>query len=373
MLLKDRLEGIGWFTYETLRRISKAHPEHEFIFIFDRPWDPGFVFSSNVKPVQIPLPTRHILLFIPWFEVLLPWVLWRQKADLFLSPDGHLSLCSKVPSVAVIHDLNFEHYPEFVPTMVRWYYRWFFPRFARKAKRIVTVSEFTRKDIVAQYQTDVEKIDVAHNGCHQVYEPLEKMQKQQVRLRYSDGKPYFIFIGLIIPRKNLLRLMLAFDIMKERTGSDIQLLVVGSRKWWDEEHEKVFAQMKYKNDLRFLGRKNAEELSLLLGSATALTYVPLFEGFGIPILEAFSAGVPVITSNVTSMPEVSADAALLVDPFNPQEIAEAMERLLKDVSLQESLKTKGFIRRQAFSWDQTAEKLWESIEKAAMSTKKPAP
>jgi glycosyltransferase involved in cell wall biosynthesis len=362
LLIKNRLEGIGWFTFETLKRITRAHPEHEFIFIFDRSWDQEFVFSDNVKPVKILLPARHILLFIPWFEICLPFVLRKYKADIFLSPDGHLSLLSAVPSIPVIHDLNFEHYPEQVPRLVRWYYRWFFPKFARKAIRIATVSEYTKQDIVAQYGINPAKIDVTYNGCNSLYKPLNELEQSLTRKLFAEGQAYYIFIGLIIPRKNLIRLMQAFELMKTRSGSSVKLLVVGSKKWWDAEHESTLQEMKYRSDVIFLGRKSVEELSMLLGSALALTYVPIFEGFGIPILEAFAAGTPVITSSVTSMPEVSGDAALLVDPFNPDEIAKAMERLHNNDALREELRAKGLIRKQLFSWDQSAEKLWDCIE-----------
>jgi glycosyltransferase involved in cell wall biosynthesis len=370
LLIKDKLEGIGWFTFETLRRITSNHPEHEFIFIFDRPWDDSFIFSDNIKPVLIPVPTRHILIFIPWFELLLPYVLRKEKADIFLSPDGHISLLSRVPAIPVIHDLNFEHYPAQLPRLVRWYYRLFFPRFAKKAARIATVSAYTKADIVKQYGVNPDKIDVTYNGCNERYHPLGIAEQETARLTWSDGQPYFIFIGLIIPRKNLVRLLQAFELLKERSNSKVKLLVVGSKKWWDAEHEVTLKNMKHAQDVVFLGRRGADELARLLGSALALTYVPVFEGFGIPILEAFAAGVPVITSSVTSMPEVSGDAALLADPFNPESIAEAMEKVLSNENLRETLREKGLKRKNDFSWDETAERLWQCVEKVIRGHKK---
>jgi len=374
LLIKNKLEGIGWFTHETLRRIVLSHPEHTFIFIFDRDWDPEFIYAQNVIPVKIPIPTRHILLFIPWFEVLLPFVLRRYKADVFLSPDGHLSLLSKVPAVPVIHDLNFEHYPQQLPPLVRWYYRWFFPRFARKAARIATVSEYTRHDLQKQYGIAASGIDVTHNGCHENYRQLSDKEQIATRNEFSEGHVYFLFVGLIIPRKNLVGLMQAFELLKVRSNHPVKLLVVGSRKWWDAAHEEIYSRMRFRDDVVFLGRRSAEELSRITGSALALTYVPLFEGFGIPILEAFSAGVPVITSSVTSMPEVSGDAALLVDPFDPEKIAEAMKRVLLNEDLRNDLIAKGLLRKDKFSWDRSAERLWDCIEKVfEKDNKNPTP
>ena len=131
LLLKGKLEGIGWYTNETLKRIVREHPEHEFIFFFDRPYDPSFIFASNVTPVVFEPQARHALLFYIWFELRIPYMLRKYKADLFLSTDGLLSLKTKVPTCLVIHDLAFEHYPEHLKRSHRMYLRKFSPLFAK--------------------------------------------------------------------------------------------------------------------------------------------------------------------------------------------------------------------------------------------------
>jgi glycosyltransferase involved in cell wall biosynthesis len=363
LLLSGKLEGIGWFTYETLKRITQNHPEHEFLFIFDRPFSDEFVFGSNVKAVYAGPPTRHIFLFFPWFEFQIPRLLKKYKADVFLSTDGQLSLLSNVPQIAVIHDLNFHHNPEQLPKLVRWYYNTFFPKYAQKAARIATVSEYTKQDIVKTYGIDASKIDVTLNGCNTRYVPLSEAENEKTRKQYTDGKVYFLFVGLIIPRKNLIRLMRAFELFKTQTGSEMRLLIVGEKKWWDNAHEEVYQSLVHKNDIQFAGRLMAEDLHKVLSAAFALTFVPIFEGFGIPIIEAFSCGTPVITSNVTSMPEVAGGAALLVDPFQEKDIAQKMKMLVDSEELQKSLVEKGLERKQAFSWDYTASQMWKCIEK----------
>src|ERR1039457_2407091 len=151
LLIKDKLDGIGWFTYESLKRITVQHPEHSFYFIFDRKFNPEFIFSNNITPIVLYPQARHPLLFYLWFEYSLSSLLKRLNADLFLSPDGYLSLKSDTKSLAVIHDLNFEHYPNDLPFLVRKYYRYYFPKFANKATIIATVSEFSKQDNVKQY------------------------------------------------------------------------------------------------------------------------------------------------------------------------------------------------------------------------------
>jgi glycosyltransferase involved in cell wall biosynthesis len=146
------------------------------------------------------------------------------------------------------------------------------------------------------------------------------------------------------------------------------LLIVGARKWWTKEISAAFREMQYANDVVFSGRLNSDELAQVLGASLALTYVSYFEGFGIPIVEAFRCGIPVITSNVTSMPEIAGDAALLVDPFQPSSIAGAMKKLAEDISFRQDLIRKGLNRKNEFTWQRTADLLWESIENAIKSS-----
>ena len=211
LLIKDKLEGIGWFTYESLKRIVTAHPEHEFFFIFDRDYDGEFIFSTNVTPVVIGPQARHPVLFYIWFEFSLPAALKKIKADLFISPDAYLSLKTKVPSLLVIHDLNFEHYPKMVPFLARKHYQFFTPKFAEKADRIATVSQFSKDDIVQNYHISPEKIDVVYNGANETFYPINEDDKKKAKAMYCEGNDYFVFIGALNPRKNLVNLFKAFD------------------------------------------------------------------------------------------------------------------------------------------------------------------
>lgn len=363
LLLKNKLEGIGWFTYETLKRITTEHPNDHFVFLFDRDFDEEFIFSDNITPVVLSPQARHPILFYWWFEISVANFLNKYKPDLFLSPDGYLSLNSNVKQLAVIHDLNFEHYPEDLPYLVRKYYKHFFPKFARKASRIVTVSEFSKEDIVKQYQINPSNIDVVYNGCNEIFKPATTQDKTTTKNAYTDNKDYFVFVGALQPRKNVSRLFMAFDKFKESTNSDVKLVIVGEKYYWAKDIKSTYINMKYKGDVVFTERLATNELKNVIGSAIALTYVPYFEGFGIPILEGMNCDTPVITSNVTSMPEIAKDAALLVDPFSIESIANAMVSLYKNEDERKRLIIKGRERKLDFNWDSTANKLWDSIEK----------
>ena len=363
LLLKNKLEGIGWVAYETLRRMVKDHPEVEFYFIFDREPDPMFIFGDNVKPIVLFPQARHPFLFIWFFEFSVTKALKKIKPDLFFSPDGYLSLRSDVPQVTQFHDLNFEHFPKDMPKIHLWHYKKYFPKFARKAKRIVTVSEFSKQDIVDCYGVDPQKIDVAYNGVNEIFKPLPETEIMEIRGKYSGGFPYFMFVGSLHPRKNLARLFSAFDRFKSYNRNDVKLVIVGEKRWWTEPIQRAYDAMSCKDDVVFVGRLSAEDLHRVTAAALASVYVSYFEGFGIPILEAFKCDTPVITSNVTSMPEVAKDAALLVDPFNEDSIAKAMIKVLDD-KVRERLIEKGRERAKDFSWDKAAEDIWNSLIKA---------
>ena len=370
LLLKDKLEGIGWFTYESLKRIVTSHPEHKFYFIFDRKYDNEFVFADNVTPIVIGPPARHPILHYIWYEISIPRVLKKIEPDIFISPDAFLSLSSKYPDLIVIHDLNFEHFPEHMPKLWRKYYRYFTPRFAKKAKRIATVSQFSKSDIVEQYGVDPGKVDVVYNGSNNNFRPVSEVEKKKIKQKFSDGCDYFVFVGALNPRKNLANIFKAFDRFRSNNKSTIKFAVVGEKMYWTDDIKSAYEMMKHKHDVIFTGRLGPDELSKVVGSSIALVYTSFFEGFGIPIVEAFNAEVPVITSNVTSMPEIAGDAALLVDPESVEQISDAMEKISGDIELANSLVEKGKLRREDFTWDRTAENVWNSIEKIIINNDK---
>lgn len=362
LLIQGKLEGIGWFTRETLSRITGDHPEHQFLFIFDRPFADEFVFSKNVTPIVLSPPTRHPFLWYIWFEFQIPRILKKYKADLFFSPDGYLSLSTRVKQLAAIHDINFAHRPKDLPWLTAKYYNHFFPRFAHKARRIVTVSFFSKEDILRTYKINSDKIDVVYNGVNTLYTPTSGEEKERTKITYSDGKDYFLFIGSLHPRKNICGLLRAYDAFRTSVNTDTKLLIVGESMFKTHDIELAYEGMRNKDDVVFTGRLSNEELHQVLGASLALTFVPFFEGFGIPVIEAMNAGVPVICSNTTSLPEVGGPAVLYVDPFSMNQIMDAMIKIYQEKELREVLINKGFLQKEKFSWDKTAELLWGSIQ-----------
>lgn len=363
LLLEDKMEGIGWFAYESFKRITTAHPEHEFIFLFDRPYSKKFVFNSNVKPVVLFPPARHPFLYILYFHFVLPVYLYFKKVDLFISPDGIMPLNLSAPVLNVIHDINFEHRPKDLPFWHRWFYTRYYRKYAQACSRLATVSDYSKQDLVKTYGIDPAKIDVVYNGANEKYEPLDEEAQHKVRLHYSHGRPYFVYVGSINPRKNIANLLRAFDAFKKEVTNDMKLVLVGNKMQDNSEANTVYRDMIHKDDVLFLGRVSTSDLKEVLASAYAMTYVPFFEGFGIPVLEAMYCEVPVITSNTTSLPEVAGQAALFADPHSVASIKEAMIEMYSNHEHRKELIKKGKLQRKNFSWNLTAEKLWQSAEK----------
>lgn len=364
LLLKDQLEGIGWFTYENVKRMVIAHPEHDFYFLFDRQYPPDFIFGSNVHPIVVRPQAKSPLELFVWFELAIPRVIKRIKPDIFFSPDGWLSLTLKIPQVTVIHDINFHHRMKDLPLLTGWYYRYFFPKFAQKAHRIVTVSEYSKIDISCSYHIPPEKIDVIYNGAHQNYKVLSDEEKKGTKALYSMGDDYFLFVGAQHPRKNIDGLLRAFDLFKTKYQTNHKLIIVGEKKFLSHSIEETYRAMEFKNEVLFTGRLSSQEIALVMGSALALVFIPFFEGFGMPLVEAMYAEIPVISSNTTSMPEVAGNAAIYTDPCNANEIVESMFKLVSNASLRNQLIENGRKRRAMFCWDTSAIALWNTIERS---------
>ncbi|MEO1513859.1 MAG: glycosyltransferase family 1 protein [Bacteroidota bacterium] len=362
-LLKDRLEGIGRVSYELSRRLVEQHPEDEFLFLFDRAYDPSFLFSDRVTARVVSPPARHPILWYAWFEWGIPKALRQWKADVFFSPDNYCSLRSNCPSLMLCHDLAHLHHPDQIPSLVRRYYDHFVPRFLQRADHIGAVSAYTQADVQQQYGIEAQKISVLYNGCRDIFQALSPQQQESVRQEFSQGQPYWFYAGAVHPRKNVDGLIRAFNRFKEQTNAPHKLLIGGRWAWQTGPVKTAYEESAHRQDIEFLGFLSEQDLGQLLGAAYGLVYVSHFEGFGLPVLEAMHSEVPVITSNSSSLPEVAGNAALLVDPKEDAQIAKAMVRLWEEKGLREELIERGRKQRGQFDWDQSAAKLYSLLER----------
>lgn len=358
-LLKDRLEGIGWYTYEIMRRLVQNHPEDEFYFLFDRPYDPQFIFADNVHPVVLQPPARHPLLFYIWFEYSVYNFLKKQKIDIFFSPDGFLSLRTRVPTFLTIHDIAYKHYPQHVGLLMRKYYQYFMPKFVVKARKVFTVSQYSKKDICSTYSVNEDKVLALYNGCRNIFKPISNQQKEAIKQKYTQGNPYFICIGSVHPRKNIERVIRAFQQIKEESDYPHRLVLTGRMAWKSSEVRALISQPPLSNHILWTGNVKEDELVQLLGGSEGLVYPSLFEGFGMPILEAMHCHVPVITSNTSSMPEVGGDAAYYVNPSSVKEISGAMLDIILNSAKKMRMIELGKKQMLKFNWDVSAQRIYQ--------------
>jgi glycosyltransferase involved in cell wall biosynthesis len=264
-----------------------------------------------------------------------------------------------------VHDISFKHFPKQVSWHQRFYYQWGTPRFLQKARQILTVSEFSKQDILTHYPISADKISVASGAARPIFHPIHWAEKDAIKSNYAEGREFFLFIGGIHPRKNLLNLLKAFSLFKKWQKSNMKLLIAGRLAWQYEGLIEKLKTYKYRDDLVLLKYVSDDELAKITASAYALVYPSFFEGFGLPILEAMQSGTPVICSNTSSMPEAAGEAALFADPNDPDAIAKQMLAIYKDESLRDELVQKGKLRAAEFSWDKTADLVWNAILKTA--------
>ncbi len=358
-------EGYGYFIQEVFSRIATQHSEHRFYFLFDRPVHPSITLPPGVMPVVVGPPARHPLLWKWWYDVAVPRVLKKIKADVFLSPDGFLSLTTKVPQCLVLHDLGFLHFTEGYQKSHLHFYKYYTPRFLKKAATIATVSKFSKADILEQYKIAADKISVVYSAAKPVFVPLPWQEHAAVKEKYTEGKEYFIYVGAIHPRKNLINLLKAFSKFKKWQRSSFKLVLAGRLAWKNDEFLQLLKTYKYRADVVLLNYVDEEELARLVGAAYALVYPSLFEGFGVPVLEAIQCEVPVLTSEDSPMQEVAGEAALYFNPHDVDSMAQQLMIIYKDEDRRSRLIEKGKEIGERYSWQKTADALWQSIEAAA--------
>lgn len=352
-LLPGKLEGIGWYSYHVLNRLVHNYPQHEYYFIYDRPQTVPMIQHESIRHLVVAPPARHPFLWFIWFEWSLPRLFKKIAPDLFFSPDGYGCLQTSVPQFMVVHDLSYLHFPEQVPWLVNLYYRYFVPRHLNKAQHLFGVSNATKQDLCNSFPDCCQKISLAPNGVRSVFRPIEDVQKQTIKDQYAEGKDYFLFVGAIHPRKNLVNLIHAFGQLKKKTQHTIQLIIVGRKAWSNRDFENALERSPFQKEIHCYGYVESELLAQLTASAFAAIQPSFLEGFGVPVLEALYCDIPVLVSDAFSLPEVAGPGAYLFDPYSIESMTQQMELCLNDPFREDRL-TAGRRHRIQFNWDDTA-------------------
>jgi glycosyltransferase involved in cell wall biosynthesis len=352
------------FIYETFSRISGLHIQHTFLFIFDKPYN-SLILPANVIPVVIELKEKSPMKSLIWYNIKIPAVLKKYKADIFIS-GSFCSLITKIPQILIAPDISFTQHASIVKKQSLLFYKKFTPRFLKKTKTIIVFSAFQKAEIIKQYKTDADKIEVIYNGVNENFKPIHIEEREKIKDKYAAGNEYFIYTGEIGSNKNLLNLLKAFSAFKKRQRSNMQLLIAGNPGWEYEKFSESLRLFRFKEDVQILENPSLEDLIKITAAAYALVYPSLFEGFATQPLQAMKSSIPVITSSTGAMPEIVADAALYADAENFKDIAIKMMMLFKDENLRKALIEKGTIQVKKYNWDNTAGLVWKSIEKTLL-------
>ena len=319
---------------------------------------------SNFRLKTIPLSDRELNVVWHRLRLPLPVELITGPVDVFHSPDFTLPPVWRARAVLTVHDLSFLRVPECFTGALRRYLERVVPRSVRRADHVIADSHSTKRDLVELLGTPAGKVTVIHSGVEPRFRPIiDRAALGPVRQRYDLPERFIISVGTLQPRKNFATLVEAFARLKSETGNwkpgarSLKLVIAGGRGWLYEE---IFARVEalgLQGDVLFPGFVADEDLPALYNLAEAFVLPSLYEGFGLPPLEAMACGTPVVTSNVSSLPEVVGDAGLMVEPADVESLAVAIERVLEDGGLRREMVQRGLARAKEFTWERAARRL----------------
>ncbi len=356
----EQPEGYESFMFEMLDRLTKKFPQHQFLYIFDRPYDKTLCFSENVVPIIVGPKTSSSLHLQYWLNYKIPAVLRKHKADVFVSMEGICSLRTKKPQCLLITDLCFLLAPQLLKKQQERFYKKFTPSFLAKAKSIATSSEFSKQVIADHYK--VNYIDVIRPVIDDIFKPGDWDEKEIIKEKYAEGKAYFLFSGNINQRSNIINLLKAFSLFKKRQKSNMLLLIAGNA---DETFKKELKTYAFRNEVKLLENLSKIELAKITAAAYALVYPVLHNDLAISPLQAMQCGVPVVCSNAGALPSICGDASLYADAGDFKDIAEKMMLVFKDEDKANALVLAGKVQLQQYDWDKTTDLLMQCILKCA--------
>lgn len=350
-LLASRKSGIGYHVEYLLRALAARGEFEELVLFSNREavWD-GVAPTGVREITKDRLPSRAL-----WMQLRLRGQIADEKPDLMHFPNYLAPLGLDHPYVVTVHDLAVLRHPEYFGWQKRWLSARALPGVARGARAVITVSEHSKREIEDRLHLPSEQIHVIHPAAGPVFaEALDLGRARATRERHGLHRPYLLTVGNLEPRKNLARLLVAFDRLIATTALPHELVVVGARGWRESEILRTFEQLAERGRVRWLDYVPLADLPALYAAADAVPFVSLYEGFGVPMIEAMHCGAPVVASDLSVLREIAGDAACFVDPHSPDAIAAGLSRVLEDPGLAGALRAAGRERAKAYSWERSA-------------------
>ena len=357
--------GIGTYVRNLLRQLARIDQDTEYV-VLCRSDDRAHInaLGENFRGLPEAAPAYSLR-----EQVLVPLSLRRTRPDLFHAPHYVLPPLTPCRAVVTIHDCIHLMFPEYLPNRLAYAYaRSVIWAAIRRADRVLTVSEASKRDILRFFTVSAGKVEVVPNGIDERFGvPPSEEEVARIRERFQLYDPFLLYAGNIKPHKNVERLIEAFQRLRQRGFGQVRLLVIGDQVTKYAALRRAVHRCKVHKYVRFLGFVPDQMLAVLYRLADVFVFPSLYEGFGLPPLEAMASGTPVVTSNVSSLPEVVGDAALLVDPYDPSAIADAIERLLTDTTLRSEIVKRGYARAKQYSWERSVRRIREIYGEVAAS------
>ncbi len=350
--LLGQRSGVGHYTGRLLAHLVRQRPEWEYMLFSNRPFETLETALARTQPVINNFGWSRFV----WMQLMLPHIIRQRQPDLCHFPNNTAPLCLSRPSVITIHDASLFLHSRHHPRSRLLALRLLLPHVARRATAVITVSHHARQDLSRVLQLPAEKIHVIHEAAPDGFQPLvDPIERRQLRARYNLPEAFVLFVGTIEPRKNLQRLIRAVAQLRQR-GCGTRLVLVGPNGWLiNGSLEKEIEALDLKEVVQNLGYVPQADLPGIYSLATLFAFPSLYEGFGLPPLEAMACGTPVLTSCNSAMAEICGEAAWLVDPQEEEAIADGLACLLKDADQRAHLRQLGLAQAQKYSWEQTAQ------------------
>lgn len=356
-----RAAGVSVYTTRLIENLPAAAPEHEFTAFVGRDAPP---FPPSVHRVESPVPTAQPPVRIVWEQTALPLQSALRRLDLLHATVNVLPLVRWTPAVVTVHDLAFLRYPETFPPAKARYLRALVGWSARAARRVVAASGHTRRDLVELARVPEERIDVVYSGVDPRFCPLDPQETDGFRRTVFGGRPYILYVGTLQPRKRVDLLIRAFAELRSRTTVPHVLALVGARGWMYAELHALVDSLRVGEHVHFAEYVPVEGLPLWYNCADVFAYPSVYEGFGLPVLEAMACGTPVLTSRSSSLVEIAGDAAMTVEPDSVESLVEGLAAILEHEGPRTRMIDAGLKRAAGFTWGATARATVDVYERA---------
>jgi glycosyltransferase involved in cell wall biosynthesis len=360
--IQSTKSGVDWYTHRVIQEMMDILAPDEQLFLFSNR-ETGFEQEAAGRP-NVTIIRSAFIYQEPWRQFMLPLLLKQHRIDVCFFTNFVLSIAATCPMVLTIHDLSFRLFPRTHSLRNVIWARSLVPVSTRRSRHIIAVSNNTKLDLVRLMNVPSQKVSVVHEGAPEEYNPVAQEEDDEAIGHYGIIKPYVLFVGTLEPRKNLNFLIRSFDqVAKARP--DVHLVLAGRRGWMAQS---IFDELERRDLLgrvHITGYVRDRYLPALYRQAAAFVYPSLYEGFGLPPLEAMASGTPVIVSRSSSLPEVVGEAGLYVNPLDTNELAQAIDNILSDPGLAADLRKKGLERATMFSWKKAAEQTLAILRDAA--------